>query len=95
MPDGTTFSFPDPNEPPKAIEIPDTLKGKRVSLCLPVYRTGSEEVSFDDDARSLARYSVIDEDAPDQNSVAGEPAPIQLAQPRLRLLPDGEVPKAG
>ena len=93
MPDGTTFSFPDPNEPPKAIEIPDTLKGKRVSLCLPVYRTGSEEVSFDDDARSLARYSVIDEDAPDQNSVAGEPAPIQLAQPRLRLLPDGEVPE--
>ncbi|WP_395706123.1 type VI secretion system baseplate subunit TssK [Casimicrobium huifangae] len=93
MPDGTTFSFPDANEPPKAIEIPDTLKGKRVSLCLPVYRTGSEEVSFDDDARSLARYSVIDEDAPDQNSVAGEPAPIQLAQPRLRLLPDGEVPE--
>ena len=40
MPDGTTFSFPDPNEPPKAIEIPDTLKGKRVSLCLPVYRSG-------------------------------------------------------
>ena len=51
MPDGTTFSFPEQNAPPKAIDIPETLKGKRVSLCLPMYRSGSEEVSFDDDAR--------------------------------------------
>ena len=93
MPDGTTFSFPDYNVPPKAIDIPETLKGTRVSLCLPMYRTGSEEVSFDDDARSLARYSVIDEEVADQNSVGGEPAPIQNAQLRMRLLPEGEVPE--
>ncbi|MBS0314808.1 MAG: type VI secretion system baseplate subunit TssK [Burkholderiales bacterium] len=93
MPDGTAFSFPEPHDPPKAIEIADTLKGRRIYLCLPVYRPGSEEVSFDDDARSLARYAVVEDETPDQNSVAGEPAPIQTAQPRLRLLPEGEVPE--
>ena len=36
------------------------------------------EVSFDDDARSLARYCVIDEDTPDQNSVAGGRPPSNL-----------------
>lgn len=93
MPDGTTFSFPEYNAPPKAIDIPETLKGKRISLCLPMYRAGTEEVSFDDDARSLARYRVIDEEVADQNSVAGDPAPIQNAQLRMRLLPEGEVPE--
>ena len=57
-----------------------------------MYPLGVSEVSFDDDARSLARYCVIDEDAPDQNSVADEPAPSNLRN-RLRLLPDGEVPE--
>ena len=93
LPDGTPFSFPDPHEPPKAVDITETVKGKRILLCLPVYRTGSEEVSFDDDVRSLARYRVNEEDSPDQNSVGGEPAPIQTAQLRLRLLVEDEVPE--
>ena len=93
FPDGTPFAFPEPDEPPKSIDISETLKGKRILLCLPVYRAGSEEVSFDDDARSLARYSVSDDDTADQNSVGGEPAPIQTAQPRVRLLPENEVPE--
>lgn len=93
FPDGTTFAFPEPNDPPPAYDVPDTLKGRRMLLCLPVYRSGSEEVSFDDDVRSLARYRVDDEDAPDQNSVGGEPAPIQIAKLRMRLLPEEEVPE--
>ncbi len=93
LPDGTAFAFPDPNDPPNAFDISETLKGKRIFLCLPVYRTGSEEVSFDDDARSLARYRVNDEITADQNSVGGEPAPIQKAHLRLRLLPEDEVPE--
>jgi type VI secretion system protein ImpJ len=93
MPDGTPFSFPGTHEPPSALTIGETLKSKRILLCLPLYRPGSEEVSFDDDARSLARYKVDEEEVPDQNSVSGEPAPIQLAQLRLRLLPEDEVPE--
>ena len=92
MPDGTVFSFPEVNDPPSVVNILETVKDKRVMLCLPVFRTGSEEVSFEDDARSLARYKVEDEDAPDQNSVGGDPAPIQTAHLRLRLLVEDEVP---
>ncbi len=62
-------------------------------MCLPVYRPGSEEVSFDDDARSLARFRVSDEEVLDQNSVAGDPAPIQTAHLRLRLLAEDEIPE--
>ncbi len=93
MPDGTPFAFPDVQDAPPALAIGENVRSQRIMLCLPMYRPGSEEVSFDDDARSLARYRVQDEDAPDQNSVGGEPAPIQLALPRLRLLPEGEVPE--
>lgn len=93
MPDGTVFSFPQVNEPPSVVTISETVKAKRIMLCLPVFRTGSEEVSFDDDGRSLARYKVLDEDAPDHNSVGGDPAPIQTAHLRLRLLAEDEVPE--
>lgn len=93
MPDGTPFSFPGVNDAPSVLNISETVKAKRIMLCLPVYRPGSEEVSFDDDGRSLARYRVSEEDAPDQNSVGGDPAPIQTAHLRLRLLPEDEVPE--
>lgn len=93
MPDGTPFSFPGVHDAPGALNISETIKAKRVMLCLPVYRSGSEEVSFDDDARSLARYRVSEEDVSDQNSVGGDPAPIQTAHLRLRLLPEDEVPE--
>jgi type VI secretion system protein ImpJ len=93
MPDGTPFAFPGVNEAPGAVHISENVKAKRIMLCLPVYRPGSEEVSFDDDGRSLARYRVLDEDAPDHNSVGGDPAPIQTAHLRLRLLPEDEVPE--
>ncbi len=93
MPDGTPFSFPGETEPPSVVNISETVKAKRIMLCLPVYRPGSEEVTFDDDGRSLSRYRVCDEDVPDQNSVGGDPAPIQIAHMRLRLLPEDEVPE--
>lgn len=93
MPDGTPFSFPGVTEPPSPLTISENVKAKRILLCLPVYRPGSEEVSFDDDSRSLARFRVAEEDVPDQNSIAGDPAPIQTAQLRLRLLAEDEVPE--
>ncbi len=93
MPDGTPFSVPDQGSLPPAIDISETFKGKRVFLCLPVYRAGSEEVSFEDDMRSLARYRVTEREVADQNSIGGEPAPIQVSDLRLRLLPEGEVPE--
>ncbi len=93
MPDGTPFSFPGVNDAPADVNISETVKARRIMLCLPVYRQGGEEVSFEDDGRSLARYCVADEDSPDQNSVGGDPAPIQTAHLRLRLLPEGEIPE--
>lgn len=93
MPDGTAFSFPGVSDAPSVLAISENVKAKRILLCLPVYRPGSEEVSFDDDGRSLARFRVSDEEVADQNSVGGDPAPIQTAHLRLRLLPEDEVPE--
>ena len=93
MPDGTPFEFPGVNDAPSVLTISENVKAKRVFLCLPVYRPGSEEVSFDDDARSLARFRVSEEEVPDQNSIAGDPAPIQTAHLRLRLLAEDEIPE--
>ena len=93
MPDGTPFAFPGVNDAPSAMNVSENIKARRIYLSLPVYRPGSEEVSFDDDGRSLARFRVSEEEVPDQNSVAGEPAPIQTAHLRLRLLAEDEIPE--
>lgn len=86
LPDGTPFSLPAHAELPPAISFEEGAVGQLIHLALPLSREGSENVLFEENIGSLARYRVRDALLRDENSFAGEPAEVQLAEPRLRLV---------
>lgn len=91
LPDGTPFNFPAQSPGPLALDFPVELREQRIYLALPMRRFGTEEVSFEDKAESLARYRVSETELRDINSIAGEPALTQLGEPRLRLLAEADL----
>jgi type VI secretion system protein ImpJ len=86
LPDGTPFSVPQQSPPPPAISFEEGAVGKLIYLALPLQRDGTDNVVFEENPASLARYAVSDALLRDENAFAGEPAEVQLALPRLRLV---------
>lgn len=91
LPDGTPFDFPSQSPGPQPLDFPAGLREQRIYLALPMRRFGTEEVSFEDSPESLARFRVSEVELRDINSVAGEPALLQLGEPRLRLIPEHDL----
>jgi len=92
--DGTPFDAPaqTPLPPPLTIRV-EHLE-QRVYLAIPVRTPHTEETTFDDSAASLARYTAVDEELRDANAIGLGPKLVQLAQLRLRLLPEKELTDA-
>jgi len=90
FPDGTPFNFPAHDACPPALDIAPTCKDERIYLALPMHRAHTTQVSFDD-SEPLARYSCQETELADTNAWAGEPAQVQLAQMRARLIPESEL----
>lgn len=91
MPDGTPFSFPGQSPGPVPLDFPVELKEQIIFLALPMRRFGTEEIAFSETIDSLARFRVTESEIRDINSIAGEPALAQLAEPRLRLITEKEL----
>lgn len=85
LPDGTAFSFHG-SAGPAALQVPAGTFGQRVYLALPRYREESEEVIFDEQENSLARYTVMEEEVFDSCDVSMGTAVIQTGKLRLRLM---------
>ena len=87
LPDGTPFSMPQHDPLPPPLELGDDVKGELICLALPQQREGQTEVDFDvGAANSSSRYLAVQEDVRDSTNAADEPAPIQTARLRLRLV---------
>ncbi len=87
MPDGTAFDFPRHDAAPAALEVPADAKNEELVLAVPVRRPGAVEVDdVDSGEEQFARYSTEDSEVGDHNSSGGNPAPIRLANLRLRLM---------
>jgi type VI secretion system protein ImpJ len=86
LPDGTPFCLPQQAPLPPAISFEEGAVGELIHLALPMPRPGTENVLFEESTASLARYAVSDAVLRDENAFAGEPAEVQLALPRLRLM---------
>src|SRR5690606_25685028 len=76
---------------PQAFELPAGAHDKKVVLAIPRQRRGGQDVSFEEDADKLARYSVMEEEVADSSAVALGPAVLQLGRLRLRLIPEEEA----
>lgn len=91
FPDGTPFHFPAQGRTPDVLEIPPNAKNQRVVLALPVRRHGTDEVSFDNAADTLARYQISEVETADTNSTRASASLLQLADLRLQLLLESDL----
>jgi len=85
FPDGTPFSFPDQNDCPKVLEVPENTSNQVVYLAIPVKRPGALEILADDDI-GLARFYSSKQKIRDVSFDGGEAIDIAVGKPRLRLL---------
>ena len=86
FPDGTPFDIPAENEPPLAVDIPDSVKEAEIFLCLPLRRAGTREVEEGVDADSLSRYTATESEVQDNSTLGGGTASVQVGELRLRIL---------
>ncbi len=86
FPDGTPFSFPDIDEPPPVIDVPENTHDAIVYLGVPVKRSGAMDVVADDSNQGLARYYSHEQDIRDITTDSGENLPLDVGKLRLRLL---------
>src|SRR5690606_8967713 len=71
MPDGTPFSIDTHAQPELVLDVPADVRQCRVMLALPMRRSGGQDVSFDGEGESLARYAVVERSLPDRSMEGG------------------------
>jgi len=92
--DGTPFDAPGQTQPPPPLTLlPEHLE-QTMYLAMPIRTPNAEETAFDEETASLARYMAVDEELRDANAIGQGPKLVQLAQLRLRLLPQKELTDA-
>lgn len=86
FPDGTPFNFPETDDPPPVIEIPENTKNTMIYLAVPVRRPGAVDVLPQDSKQGLARYYAVDKNVRDVTVEGGDSQKLQIGKLRLRLL---------
>lgn len=88
LPDGTPFNLPDDQDPPPPLDIDGETRDIRVLLALPLRRPGMIEVDREDGAETVARYRAVQSEVRDSMAGMDSIAPLEIGQPRLRLILD-------
>ncbi|MDH5408060.1 MAG: type VI secretion system baseplate subunit TssK [Gammaproteobacteria bacterium] len=86
FPDGTPFSFPDQDEAPPVLEVPENTHNCIVYLAIPVRRPGAVDVLSERDSQGLARYYSMEQDIRDVTMEGSDNVPIHVGKLRMRLL---------
>lgn len=92
--DGTPFDAPSQTPLPPPLTVRPEHLEQTIHLAVPIRTPNSEETSFDDNVASLARYIAVEEELRDANAIGLGSKLVQLAQLRLRLLPEKELTDA-
>lgn len=90
FPDGTPFNFPDADDPPPVIDIPENAKDAVICLAVPVRRPGAVDVLPEDSKQGLARYYAVEQSVRDVTVEGGDSQKLQVGKLRLRLLLDSD-----
>lgn len=86
FPDGTPFSFPDHNDRPDVLEVPENTNNQVVYLAIPVKRAGALEILANAETQGLTRYYSSKQKIRDVSFEGGDWLDISVAKPCLRLL---------
>lgn len=90
FPDGTPFRIPDDAEAPAPLTVTEDLQNEKILLALPVRRAGSAETDSTEVTDPLARYVPREVTVEDSNADHRIAAELQVAEPRLRFLREGD-----
>jgi len=86
FPDGTPFNFPNVDDAPPVIDIPANTHNEIVYLGIPVKRSGSQDVTLDDNYKGLARYFSYEHDICDVTKDAGDNKSLEVGKLRIKIL---------
>ncbi len=90
LPDGTPFSFPDTDEAPPVLSVPENTHDSIVYLGVPVKRPGAMDVVKDVSSQGLARYYSHEHEIRDVTTDSGDNLSLDVGKLRLRLLLDSD-----
>lgn len=90
LPDGTPFSIPDQDDPPRAIDLPEATRNSTVYLMLPTRQPGTVEAAGPEHTETVARFVSAEYDAPDSNAGYQSSATLPVGRLRLRYALEGE-----
>jgi type VI secretion system protein ImpJ len=85
LPDGTPFSLPDDTDPPRPIDVPETVRNSTVYLMLPTRQAGGVETAPPEQVETVARYATAEHEAIDTNAGYQSSAMVPIGRLRLRL----------
>lgn len=86
FPDGTPFNFPDIDQAPPVLEVPENTHNCIVYLAVPVKRAGAVDVISADNSQSLARYFSHEQEIRDVSSDSGDSVALDVGKLNFRLL---------
>jgi len=86
FPDGTPFSFPDVDEPPPVLEVPENTHNTIVYICVPVKRPGAVDVIEQENSQGLARYYSFEQETRDISNESGDNISLNVGKLRFRLM---------
>ncbi len=86
FPDGTPFSFPDSDDAPPVLDVPENTHNQIVYLAIPVKRAGAIDVLSEEETQGLARYYSSEQGVRDVTADHGDELPVKVGKLRLRLL---------
>lgn len=90
FPDGTPFNFPEIDETPSILEVPDNVHNCVVYMGIPLRRSGTQEVQLNGDENALARYQATEHAIHDAATEDSDSRQIQVGKLRIRLLLETE-----
>ncbi len=86
FPDGSPFSFPDVDEPPPVLSVPENTHNTIVYICVPVKRPGAVDVIDQENTQGLARYYRFEQDTRDVSHESGDNIALSVGKLRFRLM---------
>lgn len=94
FPDGTPFRMPDDDPLPPPLDVSADLRDERLHLAVPLRRAGELEAARTPTVKDLVRQQIGEFQIANVVVGGGEPATLEVASLRTRLLPEREVTEA-
>jgi len=85
FPDGTPVDIPNTDPLPPVLEVPDNCSNTTVCLCMPLRRSGAQEIAIGEASDSSTRFSSNNSQVRNNCSENADEVEIQTARPSITL----------